>query len=258
MNLLIDIGNSFTHFAVHNGKKFIKHKHCSTGRQKELLTTLKYYSESVKITSIGISSVVPKVERTLKQNIRNYFNILPVIVNYKSKLPVNIKVKNPLSVGADRICNAVFGYCSQNNTTNKLVIDLGTANTYDLILENGDFIGGIIAPGIMTCSKALKAQTAALPFIGYNKLKAKTPLIGKITEEAIKSGLIHYMQFASEGIVSAVKKQYKGKLTVFLTGGSSFLLKNNVNFKYIYRENTVLEGLNMILNYQKNNSVKSK
>lgn len=254
MNLLIDIGNSFTHFAVFNGIKIIKQKHCPTSSLKELLSTLKYYSDDVKLSGIGISSVVPKVEKILSKTIRNIFNINPLTVNNKSKLPIKLKVKYPSKVGADRICNAVFGYCSTIKKTNVLVIDLGTANTYDLILKNGDFTGGIIAPGIMTSSKALKDQTATLPFIGYNKLNPNTPLIGKFTEDAIRSGLINYMKFATEGIVSGVKKQYSGKLTVILTGGSSFLLKNNVNFKYIYRENTVLEGLNFILNYQKNNS----
>jgi len=250
MNLLIDIGNTFTHFAVHNGKRITFSKKCLTVDKMKVVKYLKSIQSKFSIKVVGIASVSGKAEMIIKQYIRKNFKCILVTVNYKTKIPVRIKIKNPHTLGADRICNAVFGNEIAGGKSNVLIMDLGTANTYDLVLKNGDFVGGIIAPGIMTSSKALNLNTANLPLLEYRKLSPQAPVIGKNTFEAIQSGLVNYMKYATEGIISAVKKKHKGKLTVVLTGGSSILLKNNVNFEYIYKENTVLEGLNVILKNQ--------
>jgi len=250
MNLLIDIGNTFTHFAVHNGKRIAISKNCLTADKKKVIKYLKSIQSKFNIDTVGIASVSPESNKVIEQYTRRNFRCKLVSINSKTALPVSIKIKNPHTLGADRICNAVFGNEIAGGKSNVLVIDLGTANTYDLVLKNGDFVGGIIAPGIMTSSKALNLNTANLPLLEYRKLSARAPVIGKNTFEAIQSGLVNYMKYATEGIVAAVKKKHKGKLTVVLTGGSAILLKNNVNFEYIYKENTVLEGINVILKYQ--------
>ncbi|KXK49598.1 MAG: type III pantothenate kinase [Chlorobi bacterium OLB5] len=135
--------------------------------------------------------------------------------------------------------------------TNILIIDLGTANKYDLVLSNGDYVGGIIAPGLITSSIALNLNTGKLPLIKFNKLSRNSPLIGKNTFEAIQSGLVNYMKLATEGIVDGVKRKYPGKLNIYITGGSAGLIKSKLNFDYKYTENSVLHGLNYVINFQK-------
>mgnify|MGYP001243253094 FL=1 len=250
MNLAIDIGNSFTHFAVFKGSKNIYAQDCSSYDVAALSEALKKIREEFEIIKIGISSVSPNTLRSIQLLIRKEFKVSPLIISNKSKLPIKLKIKNPHSLGPDRICNAVYGYDKVNGKSNVLVIDLGTANTYDLVLKNGDFVGGIIAPGIMTSSKALNSNTGKLPLLEFSKLTAKAPLLGKNTFEAIQSGLVNYMKYATEGLVKAIKNQYRGKLTVIVTGGSAKFLRKKLNFKHIYKINTVLEGINIILDHQ--------
>lgn len=250
MNLAIDIGNSFSHFSVFKGSKNIYGLNCSSNDLNGLINAVKKIGKEFEIAKIGVSYVSPNTQRTVMLLVRKEFKVAPLIINKKSKLPIKIKIKNPHSLGPDRICNAVFGYNAAMGKSNVLIIDLGTANTYDLVLKSGDFVGGIIAPGIMTSSKALNSNTGRLPLLGYDKLSAKAPLIGRNTFEAIQSGLVNYMKFATEGIVTAVERKYKGKLKVILTGGSAKFLGSKVNFDHIYKENTVLEGINIVLNYQ--------
>lgn len=257
MNLAIDIGNSFTHLALFEESRMIYSQNCNSHSRTDLEKVLKKIAAKPEIRRIGISIVASANLIDIVDIIRKKFRLLPVIINNKSKLPIKIKIQNSNSLGGDRICNAVFGYAEAQGKSNVLIIDLGTANTYDLVLKNGHFIGGIIAPGIMTSSKALNKNTGRLPLLEYSELSTKASLIGKNTFNAIQSGLVNYMKYATEGIVAAIKKKYGRKLTVIMTGGSAKLLGRKVNFKYIYKKNTVLEGINIILNSGKQPKAKS-
>jgi len=250
MNLAIDIGNSFTHFAVYKDSRNVYTYNCSSISKIDLAKAVKKINKNFGIIKIGIASVSPDTIKTIKSHIRKEFRISPLTINNKTKLPVKIIIKNSNTLGSDRICNAAIGYNMVKGKSNVLVIDLGTANTYDLVLKNGDFVGGIIAPGIMTSSKALNLNTGKLPLFEYSKLSAIAPLIGRNTFEAIQSGLVNYMKYATEGLVKAIKNHYRGKLTVVITGGSAKFLGKKLNFKHIYETNTVLEGINIILNHQ--------
>lgn len=250
MNLAIDIGNSITHFAVYKGSKIIYKYNCSSFNKIDLSNTIKRIAKDLIVSKIGISSVSPVSLKIIKPYIRKEFKVSPLTINNKTKLPVKIKINKSRTLGPDRICNAVFGYNAVKGKSNVLIIDLGTANTFDVVLKNGDFEGGIIAPGIMTSSKALNSNTGKLPLLEYSNLRANAPLIGRNTFEAIQSGLVNYMKYATEGLVNAIRRNYEGKLTVIITGGSVKFLGSNLNFKHIYKENTVLEGINIILNYK--------
>lgn len=251
MNLVIDIGNTFIHIAVFNDNRLLYNTIIETGDLKNLNNNFKYIRKDFNIKNIAISSVVPSINKKIISITGIIFKIKPIIVNHLSKLPVKIKVKNVITLGSDRICNAVYGFSSVKTKSNILIIDLGTANKYDLVLKNGTYIGGIIAPGINMSAKALNSNTGKLPLINVKKLSSNAPLIGKNTFEALQSGLINYMKAATESIVRKVKKQYKGSLKVILTGGSAKYILNNTEFKYIYQYNTVLYGLNYIINYKK-------
>lgn len=250
MNLAIDIGNSFFHMAVFKGNKAEYLYSGNAGDKKIFNLGLKLISKKFLIQKIGFSSVVPKFNNFACKSIIKYFSKIPLNINSKSKLPIKIKVKNPETLGSDRICNAAFGFLVNSPKTNVLIIDLGTANKYDLVLRNGEYIGGIIASGIMISSKALNLNTGKLPLLKFQELCPNSPLIGKNTLEAIQSGLVNYMLYATDGIVRAIKKKYPGKLNIYLSGGSAGLIKSNISFKFKFIENSVLAGINYILNYQ--------
>lgn len=250
MNLAIDIGNSYIHLAVFNRSKITAYKTIPLDSNVILINWFKSISKRYNICNVGLSSVVPKQNKFITQTIKKLFKLKPLIINYKSKLPIKVKVKNPYTLGSDRVCNAVFGYINSTRS-NSLIIDLGTANKFDLVLKNGNYVGGIIAPGLKLSAAALNINTAKLPLLNIEKLSGNAPIIGKNTFQAVQSGLLNYMKSATEGIVKEVKNQYPGNLKVFLTGGSAKFIKNKVSFNYIFTENTVLFAINYILNKQK-------
>lgn len=253
MNLAIDIGNSFTHFAVYNGRKKIKSfripTHSKISKQPFHKKYLSVYINDIE--DIGISSVVPAKDRFWREYTIKYFKQKPLFINNKTSLPFNFKINKVSSPGADRICNSVFGYEYFNRKENVIVIDFGTANTYDVVLKNGYFAGGIIAPGIETSAKALNLNTGKLPLIKYNDYSFKRSVVGKNTFEAIQSGIMNYALFATEGIDKAIEREFGRKFKVIITGGLAKTIRKKLSIKTTYIENTVLEGINIILNCNK-------
>ena len=120
------------------------------------------------------------------------------------------KTDFPLKTGSDRICLAVSGY-EYYKKKNVIVIGLGTANTFDVILKNGDFIGGLISPGLAISAKALFDLTEKLPLIENENFKIPKGIIGKNTEDAVKAGLMYSAFYAVEGIAGHIEKKYKRK-----------------------------------------------
>ncbi|MCI0449054.1 MAG: type III pantothenate kinase [Chlorobi bacterium] len=250
MNLAIDIGNSLTHFAVFEGQKEIESFTAATNNFDRSELYNKYFKKySDKIKAVGISSVVPAVSEIWNQLSEIFFRVKPVFINSKIRLPVKLKVDKPASFGSDRICNSVFGYEYFKRKQNLIVIDFGTANTYDVVLKNGDLVGGIIAPGLETSAKSLNVSTGQLPALKHADFLFKNSIIGKNTIDALRSGLMNYALFATEGIVKSVIKEFKKDFKVIITGGNAGKLKNKFSFKPLYIENTVLKGINLILNY---------
>ena len=252
MNLAIDIGNSLTHMALFDKKKVVKKLSFESGLGINLIdakvrSLLGPYMD--KIGQVGLSSVVPLSNSLWNDAAIILFKLTPLTINYKMQLPIKIKVKNPQSLGTDRICNAVFAFKYFKGKENVIIADFGTANTYDVILKNGDFIGGIIAPGISTSAKALNLNTGQLPLFELKDLNPKVPLVGKNTHEAIQSGLLNYPVYATEGIIKGIEKEFKRKFKVIITGGSAGKIRNKLAIKSYYAENAVLEGINIILNY---------
>jgi len=250
MNLAIDIGNTFVHFGVFRGQKLVEQVSVPNSDLPAIKKSLNFLLKRYDISGVAIASVNPKAEQIIRKLLPKTLKALTLTVSNEIKLPVSIKVQNSATLGTDRICNAVYGYMKSAGK-DSLVIDLGTANTYDLVLKDGSFLGGIIAPGLTTSALALNTNTAKLPVVSVLSTQKRIPLIGRNTQEAISSGLLHYMLFATEGIVAAAKKQYGRNLQVYLTGGSAKLIASKVNFKCKYVQNTVLEGLNMIINLNK-------
>ena len=250
MNLAVDIGNSYTHLAVFSGQKEVENFNISTNNFDSVSICKKYLKKySGKIKSAGISSVVPSKNEFWNSFVAIYLKTKPLFISNRINLPIKLKIEKTASLGTDRICNSVFGFEYFKKNENVIVIDFGTANTYDVVLKNADFIGGIIAPGIETSSKALNLNTGKLPLLKKSDFKFEKSLIGKNTKDAIRSGLMNYALYATEGIISSIKKELKKEFKVIITGGNAKKIQNKLSFKTIYIENTVLKGINIILNY---------
>jgi len=252
MNLTIDIGNTLTHFGLYRVAKLILKFSVPTHSKVNLKQIHSRYFARYKgkIINAAISSVAPSHTAEWAGYTKKFHKIIPLIINNKSWLPIKIKVKNSNTLGPDRIVNAAYGYLKFKSNQNVIICDLGTANTYDIVLKNGDYIGGIIAPGVSTSAIALKLNTEKLPLLNINDFRFNRSVIGKNTKEAIQSGLMNYPLYATEGIIKATEKELKRKFKVIITGGPAKIIQKKLSIKSFYVENAVLEGLNMILNYQ--------
>jgi len=250
LNLAIDIGNTSTKFAIFNNHKIVFYFRIPTSPKINPVGIFKNLPQSSKnnIKQIGISSVVPSENVMYRQSCITYFNIKPLIISTKNKLPVNVMMDEPLKTGADRLCIAVSGYEYFKKKKNIIVVGLGTANTFDVILKNGDFIGGLIAAGLEISAKALFELTEKLPLIESKNLKIPNKIIGKSPEEAVRAGLLYTALYSVEGIINHIEKEYKRKFKVIITGGFGKTLKKHLNFDAKFIDDMVLKGINEIIN----------
>jgi type III pantothenate kinase len=176
----------------------------------------------------------------------DYFGIKPLVVTAGVKTGVRIRGDNPREVGADRVVNTVAGFKLYGGPT--IVVDLGTATTFDIISRDGDFIGGVIAPGPMTAAEALFAHTAALPRIQFSHPQKA---IGTNTITAMLSGIMFGYTGLVEGIVSHIEKELGEKTTVVATGGfGAIFAQETTIFKYVNPDITLV-GLKMIYEMNK-------
>ena len=171
-------------------------------------------SFSNQITGVVISSVVPTSTGALREMVTRYFNFPPVVVEPGTKTGLSILTDNPRELGADRVVNALAAFSRYGGPC--IVIDFGTATTYDVVSAKGEFLGGAIAPGVQTKNASLSRETARLPQVD---LHAPRSSIGKNTIEAIQSALIYGTAAEAEGIVERMQKELGGGATVVATGG---------------------------------------
>ncbi len=250
MNLLIDIGNTFIHFGVAGKARILYEFKIPTHSRisaSEIHKKLNRYEG--KIVNAAISSVAPSKTEFWKGLVSKIYGIRPLVVSGNTRLPIKIKVKNPRKLGPDRICDAVAGYYLFKKKANVIVIDLGTATTYDVILKNGDFVGGIISPGIETSAKALHGNTGRLPMLKTRQFLFPRKVIGRNTLEAIQSGLMYAASFTVDGMIKQIEKEYHGKFKIVLTGGFAKRVFSKVGHKVKLGSSMVFKGLNYILQY---------
>ncbi len=199
-----------------------------------------------QIQDVIIASVVPKVMYSLVSGIKKYFHTTPYIVGNGTKTGIHIAASNPSEIGADRIVDAVGAYELYGGPV--IVIDFGTATTYDLITEAGEFAAGITAPGIRISSEALWTQAAKLPNIEIRKPKS---ILAQETISSMQAGLVYGQIGQTEYIVRKVKEESRLKdLKVVATGGLGRLIANETDAIDIYDSFLTLDGLNII--YEKN------
>lgn len=197
--------------------------------------------ENKQVTGIIISSVVPIVAKKLIEMSKKWFKENPVVVNSDLNLGMKIHYDNPKELGSDRIVNAVAGYAEYGG--NLIIVDLGTATTFDVVSEEGDFLGGVIAPGIGISIDALTGKTALLPKIDLNM---PPQAIGKNTISCIQSGCYFGFLGQIEEIIRRIKLEIPKEPKVIATGGlANKIAKDSSLINHIDPDLT-LKGLRLI------------
>lgn len=253
MFLAIDIGNTNITLGVFEGEKLLCTWRLETDIYKMpdeyavmLLNLLQFQKISVAdIKEIALCSTVSPLISTFVEVLQNYFNVSPLVVGPGVKTGIRIRMDNPREVGADRIVNTVAGYKLYGGPT--IVVDLGTATTFDTISREGDYIGGAIAPGPMIAAEALFQRTAALPRI---PLVHPQKAIGTNTISAMQSGIMFGYTGLVEGIVARIVKELGEKATVVATGGYGGIFAQETTIFNVVNPDITLIGLKLV--YQLN------
>lgn len=188
-----------------------------------------------------ICSVSPPMVPTLRAMCQRYFGGLPLIVEAGIKTGVNILMDNPREVGADRIVNAVAGHRLYGGPL--IVIDSGTATTFDVVSKKGDYLGGAIAPGIKIAMEALFQRTARLPRV---ELVRPKHVIGRDTISAMQSGVLFGYVALIEGLVARIQQELGAKAKVIATGGYAELLAKETKVIEKVDPNLTVVGLRII------------
>lgn len=249
MLLAIDIGNTHTVIGVFDGARLIADwRVASSGPRTadETWLTIKNFCVGADIsptllTGVGISSVVPHLTEIFETIARKYVNVEPVVVDGSLELGITVHYKNPSAVGADRLCNAVAGYKKYGGPL--IVIDCGTATTFDVVAKNGDFLGGVIALGLESTAAELHRRAAKLPKI---ELHFPDKIIGTDTVSSMQAGVMFGTVDAVEGIVKRIQTELGLKAKVIATGGLSSIVAKQTKVIEACEPSLVLDGVRLI------------
>ena len=254
MILTIDCGNTNTVFAVYSYKNTIRQEGCWRIYNNSKRTADSYYPWLIQmlklsnfqvsdLTGVSVASVVPETLFNIKSLIYKYMHFDPIIVGEKGiKLNIKVNIDNPNEAGADRLVNAYAIKCL--NLSPAIVIDFGTATTFDIIGVDGSYDGGIIAPGVNLSLEALYLAAARLPRISLKPLIGNNTLIGKNTINAMESGIFWGYVSMIEGLINKIKSIDKlSNSHVVATGGLSNLFKDSLQCIDLIEENLTLIGL---------------
>jgi len=256
MLLAIDVGNTNIVFGVYKDGQLINDWRVSTDRNKTsdeygilFEHIFKYHGLCPKdVEDVIISSVVPNIMNTLIGMSVKYFGKEPLIVGPGIKTGINIKYEDPKELGADRIVNAVAAYNKYGGPL--IIVDFGTAITFCVISKHGDYLGGVITPGIKISSEALFSRTAKLPKVELIKPKN---IIGKNTVNSIQAGLIYgyvgMVDYIIEKIIEEIEDEGEIK-NIIATGGYASLIGTESKYINIVDKYLTLEGLRIL--YEKN------
>lgn len=252
MLLAIDAGNTNTVFALIDGDKIVQQWRLSTDDQRTIDEYMVWISQlmmlnnrkTTDITGAIIASVVPQVIWPLSKLCTSYFNCTPMIVGSPDvKLGIGVQVTNPQEVGADRLVNAVAADHLYGGPL--VVVDFGTATTFDVIGPDGSYLGGLICPGINLSLSALHQAAAKLPRIAVTAPTAKY-ITGKTTQEAMQFGMFWGYVGMIEGLVQRLKDEHSPSLKVLATGGLATIFSNRTEAIDEVVGELTLEGLRLI------------
>lgn len=249
MLLAIDVGNTNTVLGLFAGKKLLHHWRLETKKERtadELGIFLKELFSHTGIPTDGlrgiiISNVVPPMQHALETMAKRYFHKTPLNVGPSLKIKIKNRYQHPSEVGADRIVNAVAAYEKYHKSL--IVIDFGTATTFDYISPRGEYRGGAIAPGIVISNEALATHAAKLPRV---EISRPSKVIGTRTTHSIQSGIFYGYVGLVDGLVNRIKKEVKTKPRVIATGGLAHLIAKDSTTIEKVEPFLTLEGLRLI------------
>ncbi len=253
MFLAIDVGNTNNVLGLFSKDKLLTHWRIRTERNR---TTDEYWVlikefillnnvEAETVDDIVISCVVPPLVPVLEEMARKYFNCQPLIVGPGIKTGISILYRNPAEVGADRIVNSVAAFEKYGGPL--IIVDFGTAITFDVVSQKGEYLGGAIFPGVQVSMEALFKNTAKLPRVD---LVLPEKIIGKTTVESIQSGMVYGFVGLIDSMVEKIQAELGQKAQVIATGGIVELIASKAKAIDIVDPLLTLDGLKII--YEKN------
>ncbi|MFQ5917892.1 MAG: type III pantothenate kinase, partial [Candidatus Binatia bacterium] len=249
MLLAIDVGNSNIVLGVYEGKKLLTHWRLLTQAERTadeygVMITHLATSRGIScgdIDAIIASCVVPPMLSTIQELSRNFFGIGPLMVGPGVKTGMPILYDSPKDVGTDRIVNSVAAYEKYHDTC--IVIDFGTATTFDFISKKGEYLGGSIAPGLLISVEALFQRASKLPRVEVSKPKE---VVGKNTVNSIQSGIFYGYVGLVDGIVKRIQKENRVRARIVATGGLAPLIATESSVIEEVDELLTLDGLRII------------
>ncbi|MXU65614.1 type III pantothenate kinase [Oceanomicrobium pacificus] len=249
MLLAIDVGNTNTVFALHDGSDVVGEWRCRTEHKRTadeyfvwLQQLMQFNGIDMRVEAVVISSVVPQIVFNLRVLSDRYFNCRPMVVGKPEvELGVPVRVDADTRVGADRLVNTVGAFDRYGG--NLIVVDFGTATTFDVVGADGAYEGGVIAPGVNLSLKALSDAAAALPFIDVTKPER---VIGTNTRACMESGIFWGYVSMIEGICARIAEEHESPMQVIGTGGLSTLFAQGTDVIDVIDTKLTIHGLVLI------------
>ncbi len=254
MLLAIDCGNTNTVFSIWDGERFIFSGRTSTEWQRTadqyyvwLSSLMQFQKVDVEITEVIVSSTVPRVVFNLRVFSDRYFNCRPLVVGKEGcALPVDVRVDEGTAVGPDRLVNTVAGFDLYGGDL--IVVDFGTATTFDVVAKDGAYIGGVIAPGVNLSLEALHNAAAALPHVDITKPQA---VIGTNTVACMQSGVFWGYVGLIKEITARIKAEREREMRVISTGGLAPLFQQAESLFDDFNDELTMHGLVVINSYNR-------
>lgn len=257
MLLAIDCGNTNTVFSIWDGDQFIATWRTATEWQRTadqyyvwLSTLMRFQEIEAHITDVIVSSTVPRVVFNLRVFADRYFDTRPLVVGKpECLLPVGVRVDEGTQVGPDRLVNTVAGHDLYGGDL--IMVDFGTATTFDVVDHDGAYIGGVIAPGVNLSLEALHMAAAALPHVDISKPQS---VIGTNTVACMQSGVFWgYIGLVRE-ICDRIKGEHGRDMKVVATGGLAPLFQQSVSLFDEFRDDLTMHGLTVIHRFNKDHA----
>ena len=254
MLLAIDCGNTNTVFSIWDGERFLATWRTATEWQRTadqyyvwLMTLMRLHKLDVAIEEVIVSSTVPRVVFNLRVLCDRYFGTRPLVVGRPDcRLPVDVRVDEGTSVGPDRLVNTVAAHDLHGG--NAIVVDFGTATTFDVVAADGAYVGGVIAPGVNLSLEALHQAAAALPHVDITKPQR---VVGTNTVACMQSGIFWGYVGLIREICARIKAERDRPMTVISTGGLAPLFQGAERLFDHHEDDLTMHGLTVVHRFNK-------